>query len=268
VDAGAVRLETRNLTVRFGGLTAVDNASFAVADGDVVGLIGPNGAGKTTLLNAISGFVGPAAGRVVVGGRDITGLAAHRRARLGIVRTFQHGGLVDGATVLQNCVMAQQAAMRTGPVAAALGRGVGEAKALQARGEAVLARLGLEAIAADLAGTLSHGRRKQVELATAFVRRPRLLLLDEPSAGLDPGETDALADSLGDLRQEAGCTTVLIDHDLRLVRRLARRVVVLSFGQLISDGDWEDVAADPAVVAAYLGPTASPAETHAAPRSR
>ena len=259
-------LEIRHLTVRFGGLTAVDDVSFAVEDGDIVGLIGPNGAGKTTLLNAVSGFVAPAAGRVIAGDRDVTGLAAHRRAQLGIVRTFQHGGLVDGATVLQNCIMAQQAAMRTGPVAAAFGWGAGEAKALRARGEDVLTRLGLEAIAGDAVGTLSHGRRKQVELAAAFVRRPRLLLLDEPSAGLDPAETGAMADRLTALQHEAGCTTVVIDHDLRLVRRLARRIIVLSFGHLLADGDWDDVVADPAVVAAYLGRTPGPAETHAAPR--
>jgi branched-chain amino acid transport system ATP-binding protein len=258
-----MRLDVTDLSVRFGGLRALTNVSLSVPDGGVVGLIGPNGAGKTTLFNAISGFVRTESGRITYGERDITHLAPHRRAGLGLVRTFQHGGLVPQATVTQNVVMAQHATMRTGVVAGLLGRAAAEERMLRERAGAVLARLALEQVADKPVHDLSHGLIKMVELACALVRDPQVLLLDEPSAGLDPGETADLGARLRTVQEEGRITTLVIDHDLRLVRHVARHIVVLSFGEVIAEGDWEVVRRDPKVVAAYLGPQSS--ETQSEP---
>ncbi|HEV7536317.1 MAG TPA: ABC transporter ATP-binding protein [Acidimicrobiia bacterium] len=256
-----MKLDVADLSVRFGGLRALNNVSLSVPDGAVVGLIGPNGAGKTTLFNAISGFVRTESGRVTFGERDITHLAPHRRAGLGLVRTFQHGGLVPQATVVDNIVMAQHATMRTGVLAGILGRATAEERQLRERAGDVLARLALEAVAGKPVHDLSHGLIKMVELACALVRDPQALLLDEPSAGLDPAETADLGARLRALHEERGVTTLVIDHDLRLVRHVARHIVVLSFGEVIAEGDWEVVRRDPKVIAAYLGPQSTDATT-------
>jgi branched-chain amino acid transport system ATP-binding protein len=249
-----VNLGVVDLSVRFGGLRALKDVSLSVPDGAVVGLIGPNGAGKTTLFNAISGFVRTESGRITLGERDITGLAPHRRAGLGLVRTFQQGGLVPQATVAENVVMAQHATMRTGVVAGILGRAAAEERRLGQRADDVLARLGLEPVAAKPVHDLSHGLVKLVELACAVVRDPRVLLLDEPSAGLDPAETADLGARLRAVQEERSITTLVIDHDLRLVRHLAHHIVVLTFGEVLAVGDWDAVRQDPNVIAAYLGP--------------
>jgi branched-chain amino acid transport system ATP-binding protein len=249
-----MRLDVTNLSVRFGGLRALKDVSLSVPDGGVVGLIGPNGAGKTTLFNAVSGFVKTESGRITYGDRDITHLAPHRRAALGLVRTFQHGGLVPQATVTQNVVMAQHATMKTGVVAGILGRAAAEERELRDRAADALARLALEGVADKPVHDLSHGLIKMVELACGLVRDPQVLLLDEPSAGLDPAETADLGARLRALQEEHRITTLVIDHDLRLVRHVARHIVVLSFGEVIAVGDWDDVRKDPKVVAAYLGP--------------
>ena len=251
-----MKLDVTDLSVRFGGLDALKSVSLHVPSGEVVGLIGPNGAGKTTLFNAISGFVGITSGRVEIDGRDITGLPPYRRVGLGLTRTFQHAGLVSGATVLANLVMAQHGIMRTGGLAAVLGRGRDEEQEVVERAMAALRRLGLEGEAATPVRVLSHGRRKLVELGCAIVRQPRLLLLDEPSAGLDRAETEDLARRLIDIQADARCTTLVIDHDLRLVRRLAPQLAVLSFGEVIATGPWEEIRANARVLDAYLGPQA------------
>jgi ABC-type branched-subunit amino acid transport system ATPase component len=242
------------LAVRFGGLRAVDGVSLRVDPGEVVGLIGPNGAGKTTLFNAVSGQVRVCGGRVVLDGRDVTRLAPWRRAGLGVARTFQHGGLVPDASVAANVAMAQHTTMRTGAVRGILGLARAEEDDLRRRATETLRRLGLGSVADLAVGGLSQGLQKRVQVACAVVRRPRLLLLDEPSAGLDPAETADLATRLVELQAEIGCSVLVIDHDLRLVRHLARRVVVLSNGGVLAEGTWEEIRSDPAVVAAYLGP--------------
>jgi len=249
-----MNLDVTDLSVRFGGLRALKDVSLSVPDGTVLGLIGPNGAGKTTLFNAVSGFVKTETGSVTFGGRDITHMAPHRRAGLGLVRTFQHGGLVPQASVTQNIVMAQHATMRTGVLAGILGRAAAEERELRDRAGEVLARLALESVATKPVHDLSHGLIKMVELACALVRDPKVLLLDEPSAGLDPAETADLGARLRALQEEKAITTLVIDHDLRLVRHVARHIVVLSFGEVIAEGDWEVVRKDPKVIAAYLGP--------------
>ena len=255
-----MKLDVTDLSVRFGGLRALKNVSLSVPDGSVVGLIGPNGAGKTTLFNAISGFVRTESGRILYGERDITHLAPHRRAGLGLVRTFQHGGLVPQATVAQNVVMAQHATMRTGVLAGILGQAAAEERQLRERASDVLGRLALEQVANKPVHDLSHGLIKIVELACALVREPKVLLLDEPSAGLDPAETADLGARLRALQEERAITTLVIDHDLRLVRHVARHIVVLSFGEVIAEGDWDLVRKDPKVIAAYLGPQSTDAD--------
>ena len=249
-----MNIDVTDLSVRFGGLRALKNVSVSVPDGTVLGLIGPNGAGKTTLFNAISGFVKTETGRVTFGERDITHMAPHRRAGLGLVRTFQHGGLVPQASVTQNVVMAQHATMKTGVVTGILGRAAAEERQLRERAADVLGRLALDRVANKPVHDLSHGLIKMVELACALVRDPKVLLLDEPSAGLDPAETADLGARLRALQEERSITTLVIDHDLRLVRHVARHIVVLSFGEVIAEGDWEVVRKDPKVIAAYLGP--------------
>ena len=255
-----MKLDVTDLSVRFGGLQALKNVSLAVPDGAVIGLIGPNGAGKTTLFNAISGFVRTETGHITYGERDITHMAPHRRAGLGLARTFQHGGLVPQATVGQNVVMAQHATMRTGVVSGILGRAAAEERELRDRAGEVLARLALENVANKPVHDLSHGLIKMVELACALVRDPKVLLLDEPSAGLDLAETADLGTRLRALQEEKAITTLVIDHDLRLVRHVARHIVVLSFGEVIAEGDWEVVRKDPKVIAAYLGPQSTDAD--------
>jgi branched-chain amino acid transport system ATP-binding protein len=251
---GGAELSVEGVAVRFGGLRAVDGVSLRVHPGEVVGLIGPNGAGKTTLFNAVSGQVRVSGGRVVLDGADVTDRAPWRRASLGVARTFQHGGLLQDASVAANVVMAQHVTMRTGAVRGILGLARAEEGDLCRRAAETLRRLGLDHVADLPVGRLSHGLQKRVQVACAVVRRPRLLLLDEPSAGLDPTETADLATRLVALQAEAGCSVLVIDHDLRLVRHLTQRVVVLSHGAVLAEGTWDEIRSDPAVVAAYLGP--------------
>jgi branched-chain amino acid transport system ATP-binding protein len=254
VVSDAPALEVSGLSVRFGGLHALEDVSLQVTPGEVLGLIGPNGAGKTTLFNAVSGFVRPEHGALTLDGRDLRRLTPWRRSRLGLVRTFQQGGLVTDASVTANLLMAQHGRMETGVAAGILGLAGAEEQALRERAMKSLARLGLEGIAGRRVADLSHGLQRRVEVAAALVREPKVLLLDEPSAGLDPSETAQLGTALAELQAEAGFACIVIDHDLRLVRFLAKRVVVLSFGRVIATGTWDAVRSDPAVVAAYLGP--------------
>jgi branched-chain amino acid transport system ATP-binding protein len=262
--AGPMALELSGVTVRFGGLQALSDVSLRVEPGEIVGLIGPNGAGKTTLLGAVSGLVRCQAGRVFFDRRDVTRLAPWRRAGLGVVRTFQHAGLVPEATVLANLVMAQHAAMDSGSVRGVLGLASGEERELVARSVAALDRIGAAEVADVRVAHLSHGLRKLVEVAAALARRPRLVLLDEPSAGLDSAETTDLATRLAAAQAEAGFSVLVIDHDLRFVRHLVQRLVVLAGGAVLATGSWDQVRADPAVVAAYLG--SAPADSDAGVR--
>ncbi len=251
-------LQTVGLGVRFGGVTAVDDLSVEVGPGELVGLIGPNGAGKTTTIDAISGFV-PHVGRVVFDGEDLSGTPPHVRARAGIARTWQSLELFDDLTVRQQCEVAARR-VGLGTVFADLVR-PGRADASAVVVDRALESVGLAEVAASRPGDLSHGHQKLVGVARALAASPRMLLLDEPAAGLDSSESMALGRRLRDLVDGgsgvgvdgASLGALLIDHDTRLVFEICDRVVVQDFGRVIAAGAPDDVRRDPAVVAAYLG---------------
>ena len=246
-------LRVEDLSVQFGGLRAVDGVTLDLPSGQVLGLIGPNGAGKTTLFNAISGFVRPTHGSITLGDQEITRTRPARRVQSGIVRTFQHIGLLHETTVIANAVMAQHSLMKTGLVPSLFGLGGVEERAMRDRAMEALTTLQIDEHAMTPVRDLGHGLRKLAELACALVREPRVLLLDEPSAGLDMQETERLGERLAGLQEQGGFSMLVVDHDMRLVRRVAHHVAVLSFGRLIADGTWEDIRSDPEVVKAYLG---------------
>ena len=252
---GTTPLEVRDVTVRFGGLVAVDSASLTVEAGQITGLIGPNGAGKSTLFNAISGFVRPTKGRVLLHGTDVTDAPPHRRAALGIGRTFQNIGLVKDLTVTENLLLAQHRLAGYGPLTAlvhlpAVGKGE---RALRDRADETLHALHFERFATSELRELSHGQQRIVELAAALLTAPGVLLLDEPSAGMSPAAAEALAERLLQVRDELGQTILLIEHHLPLVLATCSTVHVMDAGRMLTSGAPADVTADPSVVAAYLG---------------
>ncbi|MDQ1372908.1 MAG: branched-chain amino acid transport system ATP-binding protein livM, partial [Actinomycetota bacterium] len=252
---GTTLLEVVDLTVRFGGLTAVDDASITVPAGQIVGLIGPNGAGKSTLFNAAGGFVTPNAGRVRFNGRDITELAPHQRAALGIGRTFQHTGLARNLSVLENLLLAQHSAATYGWGEALLY--VGKAgpceEELHRRSIEVIEALGFAEKTDVPVRNLSGGQQRIVELACALVTAPQLLMLDEPSAGMAPAAVENLAQRLRELRDDLGRTVLLIEHHIPLVLDVCDHVYVLDAGRIIASGAPAEIAALPEVMTAYLG---------------
>jgi branched-chain amino acid transport system ATP-binding protein len=256
--AGAVTavLAVRDLTVRFGGVTALDGVSFAVPAGQVCGLIGPNGAGKTTLFDCVSRLTRPRAGSIELAGRDLLALQPHQVAALGVARTFQHLGLVSSLSVRDN-VMLGAAGGRPGAGAGfaasalRLPRVRAAERALRRGADEVLDRLGLAALAGHPAAGLPYGTLKRVELARALAARPTLLLLDEPASGLAHGEVDELAGLIQDVRGDTA--VLLVEHHMGMVMRLSDAVVVLDFGRVIAAGTPAEAREDPAVLEAYLG---------------
>lgn len=241
-------LVAEEVSVRFGGVVALDSVDLEVPRGRIVGLIGPNGAGKTTLFNVLSGVIEPNAGRVVLDGNDVTSWPPYKRGRAGMARTFQRLELFDRLTVYENLLAAWEG-VNPGAV---LGRRKAEGRA---QVEAVLAELNLGRLADRLAGTLPTGQARLVELARALVTAPRVLLLDEPSSGLDDAETAWFAEVL---KRVAGArdgepAVLLVEHDMSLVMEVCSEITVLDFGQRIAHGSPEQVRSDPRVVEAYLG---------------
>jgi branched-chain amino acid transport system ATP-binding protein len=246
----------RDITVSFGGITALDGVSLEVSRGEVLGVIGPNGAGKTTLFNVICGFVKPDAGTISWHGGQLTRLRPDRLAGLGIARTLQGVGLFPRLTVLENVVVGAQRFRRSGVASAlcALPRSDRDEGALRERAEAALANLSCEGIGDRLPGTLPYAVQKRVALARALVSEPELLLLDEPASGLDTSELSNLSKLIDSLGQEIA--VMLVDHHMDLVTSVCDRMVVLDFGSVIASGVPSEIREDPRVLDAYLGEAA------------
>ncbi len=248
-------LETHGLSIRFGGLKAVDEVDLFVDEGEVLSLIGPNGAGKTTFFNLVSGFLAPSAGSARYRGQDITGLPPYRIAALGLVRTFQKTNIFSEIPVRDGVVTGFHLMRRAG-VASILFH-TGKAKAEQAdmdrRAADILAFTGLEPWAHQLGKNLPYGKQRILEIAVALAASPRLLLLDEPASGLNPAETNDLMVLIRRIRDEKGITVLLIEHNMRFVVGISDRVVVLNQGRKIADGPPGAVSKDRTVIEAYLG---------------
>jgi branched-chain amino acid transport system ATP-binding protein len=248
-------LEVSGLSIRFGGLQALEDVSLAVNEWEIVGLIGPNGAGKTTAFNCITGFYKPDTGTVVYRGQDVTRTPPHRKAAMGFGRTFQNVGMVKSATAIDNLKTAQHAHVRYSVAAGLFGaEEVGdEERELEARGEAVLELLGLMDVRDKRVGSLPYGTLKLLELGCALATDPDVLLLDEPSSGMGPEEAHDLGERLLALRGEFGLTMLLIEHHVPLVLSVCDYVYVLNFGRLLAEGEPKVIQTHPEVVAAYLG---------------
>ncbi len=256
-------LEVQGVTVRFGGLTALDGVSLTAVPGQVTGIIGPNGAGKTTLLNVLCGFVRPESGTIRFGGRELTGLRPHRLAGLGIARTLQGVGLFGGLSVVENVMVGATVHARAGFWSALAGapRSDRDERRLRERALAALDQVGAAEHAEARPDTLAFGVRKRVALARALAARPSLLLLDEPASGLSEQELPELGGLISGLADDA--TLVVIEHRMDLMMSVCDTITVLDFGKVIATGTPSQVQADPAVTAAYLGIAADDAASAA-----
>jgi branched-chain amino acid transport system ATP-binding protein len=248
-------LEVRDLSIRFGGLQALEGLNLDVNEFEIVGLIGPNGAGKTTAFNCITGFYKPNSGTVTYRGRDVTKTPPHVKARMGFGRTFQNVGMVKSATALENLRTAQHAKAGYDVLSGLIGTGasVRAEKQLTEKADAILDLLGLSAIRDMRVGGQSYGTLKLLELGCALATDPDVLLLDEPTSGMGPDESDELGDRLLLLRKEFGLTILVIEHHVPLVLRVCDHVYVLNFGRLLAEGEPSFIQTLPEVVAAYLG---------------
>ena len=257
-------LQVRGLVKRFGGLNAVDGVDLDVQSGEIVSVIGPNGAGKTTLFNVVTGLYAPDEGSIHFDGHTLVGLKPNQICTLGIARTFQTVRLFTNMTVLENAMVGQHCRTRSGVFGAVLRPRHTRAEERQVREQA---RAALSFFGSRLASyredqpafALSYANRRRLEIARAMATNPKLILLDEPTAGMNPKETEEMTHLIGDLRDERGFTIVVIEHDMRLVKGVSDRVVALDYGRKIADGPYDEVANDERVIEAYLGKRAAEA---------
>lgn len=253
-------LEAEGLALSFGGIRALAGVSLGVPKGGITAIIGPNGAGKTSLFNAISGFYRPSRGTIRFDGADITRVPGHARAALGLARTFQNVALFRGMTVLDNIKLGGHHRLRSGVLGAMwyLGRAAAEEARLREEIEReVIDFLEIDHIRRLPIDALPYGLQKRVELARALAMQPKVLLLDEPVAGMNREETEDMARFILDIQEERGVTVMLVEHDMGLVMDISSHVVVLNFGQVIASGTPAEVRQNPAVIAAYLGEQAA-----------
>ncbi|MFX0543126.1 ABC transporter ATP-binding protein [Roseovarius sp. S4756] len=245
-------LKVEDLTMRFGGLVAVDALNFTVHHGSIHGLIGPNGAGKTTTFNMISGFYTPTSGRVLLRGEDISDLKMHEVARRGVVRTFQHSTLFAELTVMENALVGTHMPFRPNIFAAIIGWDAEDRRGAAARAGEALEFFGLDHLKTERAGDLSHGHQRALGMAVAYASHPDLMLLDEPFTGMNPEETRQMMDLMRRLR-EAGTTILLVEHDMQAIMGLCDTITCMSFGKFLAEGNPKEIRNHPAVIEAYLG---------------
>jgi branched-chain amino acid transport system ATP-binding protein len=266
-DAGDLIFDVRGITLRFGGVTSLDDVTLQMRRGEILAVIGPNGAGKTSLFNSLTGVYTPQDGEILVAARagdspqSVLGKKTHVVNHLGVARTFQNIRLFPALTALENVKVGVETRQRSGPVSAMLGlpwQRREERESTQTA-YALLDRVGLAARANELAGSLAYGEQRRLEIARALGTRPGVILLDEPAAGTNPVEKRELAALIRQINAE-GVSVLLIEHDMKLVMSVADRIVVLNFGKRIAEGTPEQIQRDPAVVAAYLGTSEAEAE--------
>jgi branched-chain amino acid transport system ATP-binding protein len=251
-------LEVRDITVRFGGIVALNQLTFDIDEGQIVGLIGPNGAGKTTMFNVVSRIYDPTEGTIVYDGRDLLALPPYKISSVGVYRTFQNLALWPRMTVLENVMVGDHTRTKANFFTAAFRLGTRrEEKDLRRRAWEALEELDLEQFAFSVAAGLPFGTLKRIELARALVGKPRILMLDEPASGLTHSEVDDLAETIRDLRDRHKLTVLLVEHHMKMVMAISEHIVVLNFGQKIAEGNPEVVRNNPAVIEAYLGSQAA-----------